>query len=243
MHRVSLQIGFGDQSAVRRHVLGQQASRLAFVEILRAVLLHPLQRARQFGLHEKFARFVDISRPQKNAVGFRKAAQPARVYAAIAPVHTTPESPWPPVPPPDAPAPPTASCRTSCWRTPSAHRPRNPRRAVPVTASCVALPGGVQVHVARGRQRRALAEIDKRGAAVRQPDQHEAAAAEVARERMGHRQRQSHRYRRVNGVAAVLQNLQPGFGGVPFARNHHAVARAHWLRGPHRYAGRHQQQS
>ena len=60
---------------------------------------------------------------------------------------------------------------------------------------------------------------------------------------MRHRQRQSHRDRGVDGVAAVLQNLQPGLGGVAFPGDHHAVARAHRLRGPHRYGGRDQQQS
>ena len=91
--------------------------------------------------------------------------------------------------------------------------------------------------------RRALAEIDEGGAPVGQADQHEAAAADVAREGMRHRQRESHRDRGIDGVAAGLQNLQPGFGGVAFARDHHAVPRAHRLRGPQRYGDRDQQQS
>ena len=40
-----------------------------------------------------------------------------------------------------------------------------------------------------------------------------------------------------------FKTCKPGFGGVAFAGNHHAVARAHRLRGPHRYGGRDQQQS
>ena len=98
--------------------------------------------------------------------------------------------------------------------------------------SSVALPDGVEVHVARGRSGRALAEVDEGGASVGQADQHEAAAADVAGGGMRHRQREADRDRRVDRVAAGFEDLEPRFGGVAFARDHHAVPRAHRLRGP-----------
>ena len=93
----------------------------------------------------------------------------------------------------------------------AAHRAGNARGAI-ADHGCpaVALPVGVEVHVARGGQRGALAEIDESGAAVGEADQHEAAAADVARAGMGDGERESHRDRRIDGVAAVLENLQPG---------------------------------
>ena len=83
----------------------------------------------------------------------------------------------------------------------------------------------------------------KRSASVGQADQHEATAADIARERVRHRQRQSHRDRGIDGIAAVFQYLQAGFGGVAFVGDHHAVPRAHRLRGPQRYRGRDQEQT
>ena len=39
-----------------------------------------------------------------------------------------------------------------------------------------------------------------------------------------------------------FEHLQSRLGGVALAGDHHAVSRAHWLRGPHRYGGRDQQE-
>ncbi len=60
--------------------------------------------------------------------------------------------------------------------------------------------------------------------------------------RVRHRQREAHRNRRINGVAAVFENLHAGIGGVRFPRDHHAMTRAHRLRGPYGNGGRNQQQ-
>ena len=84
MHRVRFQIGFGDQAAVRRHVLGQQARGLAFVEILGAELLDALERARQLGLDEEFAGLVEFAVLQEDAIGFRETRRGRACRAAIA---------------------------------------------------------------------------------------------------------------------------------------------------------------
>ncbi len=65
--------------------------------------------------------------------------------------------------------------------------------------------------------------------AVGQADQHEAAAAQIARRRMRNRQREPHRYRRIHRIAARFQHRFPGIGGVAFARHHHGVLGAHRL--------------
>ncbi len=59
---------------------------------------------------------------------------------------------------------------------------------------------------------------------------------------MRHRQGEAHRHRGIHGIAARFENLQAGLGGVLFPRDHHAVPRAHRLRGPDRQGGRDQQQ-
>ena len=61
----------------------------------------------------------------------------------------------------------------------------------------------------RGGRRR-LAVVDRRLAAIRQADHHEAAAADVARARVRHRQREADGDRGVHGVAALLQDVHAG---------------------------------
>ena len=111
----------------------------------------------------------------------------------------------------------------------AAHRARYARRAITRHRILRGLARRVQVHIARRGERSAFAEVDKRGAPVRQANQHEAAAADIARARVGHRQRQSHGRRGVDRVAAVLQNLQArlrwrGVRGIPPCRGARAPA-------------------
>ena len=88
------------------------------------------------------------------------------------------------------------------------------------------LSGSVQIHVARGFLRRALAEIDESGAAVGEADQHESAAAQVAGVGMGHGQRESDGDRRVHGVAAVFAGPGRRRRSPGLLRDHHGVAGA-----------------
>ena len=55
-------------------------------------------------------------------------------------------------------------------------------------------------------------------------DDHVAAAADIAGARIGHRQREAGRDRGIDGVAALLQELDADAGGARLLRHHHAVA-------------------
>ena len=59
--------------------------------------------------------------------------------------------------------------------------------------------------------------------AVGAMDHHEAAAAEIAGARIGHRQREADRDRSVDRIAAPLQNIDADAGGDRLLRDHHAV--------------------
>ena len=84
---------------------------------------------------------------------------------------------------------------------------------------------GIQVGLARGRGRRRLAIIDgELFFAIGEMDDHEAAAADVAGARIGHRHREADRDRGVDGIAAALEHLDADAGGALLLRHHHAVA-------------------
>ena len=96
--------------------------------------------------------------------------------------------------------------------------------------SSVALPAASRYMLREAAGRGALAKVEEGGAAIRQPDQHESAASQVAGRRMRDGESEAHRDRGVHRVAARLQDLEPGFGGMALARDHHTVPRAHRLR-------------
>ena len=89
----------------------------------------------------------------------------------------------------------------------------------------------------RGCRGRRLAEVDERRAAAGLAQQQEAAAADIARERMSDRQCESHRDRGVHGIAAGFQDCDADVGGVRFLGHHHRLARPHRLPA----GGRHEQ--
>jgi len=60
-------------------------------------------------------------------------------------------------------------------------------------------------------------------------DHHIAAAADIAGARIGHRQREPGRDRRIDRVAALLQHFDADAGRARLLRHHHAVARDHAL--------------
>ncbi|CEG10113.1 hypothetical protein BN961_03548 [Afipia felis] len=64
---------------------------------------------------------------------------------------------------------------------------------------------------------------------ARQMDHHEAAAAEIARARIGHRHREPGRDRRIHGIAATFEHVGAKPRGDLFLRDHHAVACEHRL--------------
>ena len=69
---------------------------------------------------------------------------------------------------------------------------------------------GVEEHVLGRRRGRGLAIVDRnRLIAIGAMDQHEAAAADVAGARQGDGERKADRNRRIDGVAAALQDVEP----------------------------------
>ena len=95
--------------------------------------------------------------------------------------------------------------------------------------SLVSCAVGVEIHVARRLLRRALAEVDERRAAVREADQHEPTAADVAGKRVGDGEREADRNRGVHRVAAFLQHGYADVGGDRLHRDDHAVLRTQRL--------------
>ena len=57
--------------------------------------------------------------------------------------------------------------------------------------------------------------------------EHESAAAEIAGSRQGDREREAHRHRSVDRVAAPAQDLHPDLGGQRLLCRHHTVGREH----------------
>jgi hypothetical protein len=85
------------------------------------------------------------------------------------------------------------------------------------------LPVGVEVHVARGGRGRRLAEVDRGGAAIGQPQHGEAAATEVARAWIDDGERKARGHHGIGGIAAVLHHVHPDLGCEAVGRGHHAV--------------------
>ncbi len=77
--------------------------------------------------------------------------------------------------------------------------------------SCEALPGA------------RFAKIDEGGAAVGEAHQHESAAAQISRVRIGDRHGEADGNRRVHRVAAVLKNFHADIGGERISGDHHRV--------------------
>ena len=74
----------------------------------------------------------------------------------------------------------------------------------------IGLAVGVEEHVLGRRRRRGLAIVDgDRRSSVGAMDEHEAAAAEIAGARQGDGEREADRDRRVDRVAAALQDVEP----------------------------------
>ncbi len=82
----------------------------------------------------------------------------------------------------------------------------------------------IKVHIGAGSLGRFLAKIEKGVSAVGKMNRHEPAAAEIAAARMRHRKRVADRNRRIDGIAALAQNLCAHLGGRVLGGHDHAVA-------------------
>ena len=79
-------------------------------------------------------------------------------------------------------------------------------------------------HLRRGRRGGALPEIDEHGLPrAGQAQRHKAAAAHAGGVGLGKAQGKAHGYRRVDGVAPRLQNLNANLGGFVFSGSHHRL--------------------
>ena len=105
-------------------------------------------------------------------------------------------------------------------RLQAAHGSRHPCGQAPDQRALlheIALP--IEVHIAVGRQRGALAKVQEGGLALHIAE-HEAAAADIARLRVGDRQHKGSRYCRVYGVAAGEHDLLRRRGAVAVRHRH-----------------------
>jgi hypothetical protein len=80
------------------------------------------------------------------------------------------------------------------------------------------------------RNRRGLAVVNRRDPAVRRPDDHEAAPADAARERLGNAQHGRSHDRSVDRIRAVTQRLDGGLAGEHLNGCHRAASpgRGRW---------------
>src|SRR5260370_6231800 len=95
----------------------------------------------------------------------------------------------------------------------------------------------VQIHVTRSLSRGTLAEVKESGAAIGKADQHKSSTAQIARQRMSHCQSQADPHRRIDRVAALLQNPDTYIGRIGLLRHHHGVPGALRLPCFHRKRG------
>ena len=110
---------------------------------------------------------------------------------------------------------------------------------------------GVALRIEEGfgvdRRRRGLAIVDGGVLAACAVDHHETAAADIAGARIGHGHGETGGHRRVDGVAALLQDFNADARGDRFLRDHHAMLGGDRQRRPDlgrlRAGGRWQQES
>ena len=105
------------------------------------------------------------------------------------------------------------------------HRARNPDRGVAVVVAREVVGAVRQEHPGRRRGGRRFAEVVGVRFAAGRAVHEKAAAADVARVRVGHGQHERGGDRRIHGAAARAQRLHAGLGGEPVGRHHHAVLR------------------
>ncbi len=86
-------------------------------------------------------------------------------------------------------------------------------------------------HRGRGGERCLFTEVEEHVLAAGQVDHHEAAAADVAAARLDHRQGIADRHRCIDGIAALLENLQADLGGIVLGGDHHCMFGRHRLCG------------
>ena len=213
-----------------RHLRGEALRGLALVEFGRAVLRDPLERLRQLRLRERLADLEEARRSSGRCASIRASAarlfDPFRLSASAYEIgkplrrqlHRRRQVLGP-----------LPLAVLGQRHLEAADGAGDARRPPSFDAVARQLALRVEVHVARRLLGRALAEVDERRTAVGHADQHVAAAAEVAGERMRDRHREADRDRGVHRVAAGLQHRDAHVGRDRLHGDHHAVPRAQRL--------------
>ena len=173
---VFLQVFECEDAAARLHLGDDELRRLAFVEVAR-VRLDPLQRGGELGLHELLADLVVLAVALEDATALRERPEPLdRAFAAQAAREVLIHG--------------EAFCCEQARRLDelgprqlavafvreheSGDRARHADGFVALRRCALDhVAGGVEVHVARRRQRRALAIVDRFGGSIRFADEHE----------------------------------------------------------------------
>jgi hypothetical protein len=108
----------------------------------------------------------------------------------------------------------------------AANGPRDSRREVARSRQAsVDRSGRVQIHRGGGEGGGLLAVVNRRDVSLWRPHDHEPAAPEIARERIGHGQRKARRDGRVNRVATPSQDGGADIGGDVGGRDHEPCPR------------------
>ena len=104
-------------------------------------------------------------------------------------------------------------------------RPRHAdREAGKARLERIGLAVGVEEHVLGRRRGRGLAIVDRdRLIAISAMNQHEAAAADIAGARQGDGERKADRDRRIDGIAASLQDIEPDSRRLRLLSHDHAM--------------------
>ena len=226
---IGRQVGFVDQSAVRRHFVGDQLGRGAFVESVAPLITHAGEGLGEIAQHELLAFCVGLAvlvvrrdrggiRRKPRLCALERRRQSAGHREAVAR---------------------QLYCRVD---------ERRPRRLavllvrmreashgtwhahalvrVVVNARRVGA-GAVGEHVRRGAGRRLLAEVDGGGLAAGETHHHESAAADIAGGGVGHRQRKAGGNGGVDCIATIGQHVATGLAGDGAGRNDHALRGVH----------------
>ena len=202
-----------DEAAAARPSRRRSGPRPAPVEPVGAAIADRLERRGQIGLPQHACR-GPAARRRAGSSRARRGTAPSRALSprdglccgTRRPRSRRAPAGWPARSPSRA-----AACRTgACASVRPATAPGTPAARWPVRLRSVGSPVRVEVHVARGA-RPAPSRGSRASATVPslESDHHEAAAAEVARLGMHHRQGEAHRHRRVHRVAALAQDVAP----------------------------------
>ena len=227
------EIRFGDKPTVLLHLFGNLVGNRPFVERIRAVLRDQLQTFRQVLLHQliallqRFAVFpedslaVFVIRNHFAAIGFKIVSQGVIHHKTFAGelnrrlYHFVERQG-------------AIFFQRQGEACDGARRTGGEMRGQGFFAVRVALI--VKEHIAGSLSGGHLTEVDGGGFAVFGPQHHKAAAAQVPRLRMRHRQRIAHRDCRIHRITALPENIDAHFRCQRIHRRHHTLRCPHGMK-------------